>query len=364
VPSFQRTGRSPIDAMLSLGVVLSYSTAIVGRILLAARAVLAPLSALALPVVFTVSVSASAQSGSDLERGRALYREGLSLEAAGDWKAALQKFEEVARIRLTPQVRFHMARTKEHLGRLTEALGDYRMAEYEGAKTQAPELGLISEARSNLQQRVPRLVLEQQGPRGVQQLFLDGVGLGQNQLGLELAVDPGRHTVLAVWADGAKLEQTVDSREGQTTRVLLRQPESSASSSPLRATAGLARPDSASPRDRRVWPIVLGSAGLAGIATGAGLLYLRQQALQKLESGCGDDHDDCPVSLKSSYERGRLYSWLGPVVGGVGVVAVGAAVTLWFVSDPRRDDSPRSGSARLLLMSSTAGAGVELVGSF
>ena len=324
--------------MLRLGAVLSFSAAIVGRMLLAVRAGLARFRATAALVVCTLSVSVSAQSASDLERGRSLYREGLSLEAAGDWKAALQKFQDVARIRLTPQVRFHMARTKEHLGRLTEALGDYRMAEYEAARVRAPELGLISEARRNLQQRVPRLVLEQQGPRGVQRLTLDGVELGQNQLGLELAVDPGRHTVEAVWADGAKLEQTVDAREGHTTRVLLRQPESSASSGPLEVAAGPARSERASPRVRRVWPIVLGSAGLAGIATGAGLLYLREEALSKLESGCGPDHEDCPDSLKGTYDRGKLYSWLGPVVAGAGVAAVGAAVTLWFVTDPRRDD--------------------------
>jgi tetratricopeptide (TPR) repeat protein len=337
----------------------------VGRmLLLAARAVLGRFSATAVLVVCTVSVSVSAQSASDLERGRALYREGLSLEAAGDWKAALQKFEEVARIRLTPQVRFHMARTKEYLGRLTEALGDYRMAEYEAAQVHAQELGLISEARRNLQKRVPRLVIEQQGPGGLQGLTLDGVALGQNQLGLELAVDPGRHTVAAVWADGAELEQTVDLREGQKTRVLLRQPESSTSSGSLEASAGPARTERASPRVRLVWPIILGSVGLAGIATGAGLMYLREEALNKLDSACGPDHHACPDSLKGTYDRGKLYSWLAPVVAGAGVVAVGAAVTLWYVTGPRRDDESTSGSARLFLVSSASGTGVELVGSF
>jgi tetratricopeptide (TPR) repeat protein len=349
--------------MLSLGAVLSFSAAIVGRMLLAAPAALARFWAAAL-VVCTVSVPVSAQSVDDLERGRALYREGLSLEAAGDWKAALQKFEDVARIRLTPQVRFHMARTKEHLGRWTEALGDYRMAEYDAARVKAQELGLISEARRALQRRVPRLVIEQRGPRGLLRLALDGVELGQNQLGLELAVDPGRHTVEAVWADGAKLEQTVDSREGQTTRVLLRQPESSASSGGLESTAGPARSELAAPRGRRVWPIILGSVGLAGIATGAGLMYLRQEALNQLERACGPDHDDCPDSLQGTYDRGKLYSWLGPVVGGAGVAAVGAAITLWFINDPRREEQTASGPARLFLVSSTGGAGVAFVGSF
>jgi hypothetical protein len=66
-----------------------------------------------------------------LAEARVWFRDGLSLEAAGDWAGALTRFEQVAKVRFTPQVRFHVARCKEHLGRMTEALGDYRISEYE-----------------------------------------------------------------------------------------------------------------------------------------------------------------------------------------------------------------------------------------
>jgi hypothetical protein len=351
--------------MLRLGAVLSFSAAIVGRVLLAVRAAYVLVSMAVLVGFCTAAPSAYAQTAADLERGRVLFREGLALEAAGDWKEALGKFEAVARIRLTPQVRFHIARTKEYLGRLTEALGDYRMAEYEATQTQAQELPLISQARSALQQRIPRLVIEQGAGGGLQRLTLDGVDLGQNQLGLELAVDPGRHTVVASWVSGAKLEQAVDSREGEITRVLIRPPESSAS--PVveqRVPAPRPAPERISPRARQFWPVILGSVGVAGIATGAGLFYLREEARTQLDDACVPDRSSCPESLRGTYDRGQMFSWLAPVVGGVGVVTVGAAGTWGLLSEPPREKKPVSARTRLNLRSSTGGLGVELAGSF
>jgi hypothetical protein len=61
-------------------------------------------------VAGTVAPVAHAQSQDDLDRARNLFRQGLSLEAAANWAAALGKFQDVARVKLTPQVRFHIAR--------------------------------------------------------------------------------------------------------------------------------------------------------------------------------------------------------------------------------------------------------------
>ncbi|MEZ4376632.1 MAG: hypothetical protein R3B07_37860, partial [Polyangiaceae bacterium] len=101
---------------------------------------------------------AVAQSKDDLAKARRLFRQGLSLEAAGDFAGALAKFDEVAKVKLTPQVRFHMGRCKEELGRLNEALGDYRLAEYEAREAGAKELPEISAAKEKLEARVPKLV--------------------------------------------------------------------------------------------------------------------------------------------------------------------------------------------------------------
>jgi len=105
------------------------------------------------------SVPALAQTAAELARGRDLFWQALSLEVAGDWAGALARIQQAAQIKTTPQVRFHLARCKEQLGRLTEALGDYRLSEYEAVRVNAAELNEIKNGRQTLEKRVPKLVV-------------------------------------------------------------------------------------------------------------------------------------------------------------------------------------------------------------
>src|SRR5262249_4863896 len=45
----------------------------------------------------------------ELDQARETYRTALALETAGDWAGALAKMRDVAAVKLTPQVRFHLA---------------------------------------------------------------------------------------------------------------------------------------------------------------------------------------------------------------------------------------------------------------
>src|ERR1044071_10265846 len=66
---------------------------------------------------------ALAQDANELKRARAQFQQATELEQAGNWTAALQAFREVGQVRMTPQVRFHIAVCEEKLGRLVAALG-------------------------------------------------------------------------------------------------------------------------------------------------------------------------------------------------------------------------------------------------
>ena len=151
-----------------------------------------------------LAVSSRAESvpTEKLEEARGWYRDGLSLEAAGDWARALARFERVAEVRLTPQVRFHVARCKEHLGRFTEALGEYRISEYEAERDGLVELAEITQARQSLEARVPKLELRRGTGAERAAVRLDGVELGQRTA--QFGVDPGPHLVTATkpgWRD-------------------------------------------------------------------------------------------------------------------------------------------------------------------
>src|SRR5687768_4217497 len=76
----------------------------------------------------TIAVPAAAQDEEALAQARAKFNEAIALQAAGDCARALEKFQAVARIKLTPQVQFNIALCEERLGRLVAALGHYRLA--------------------------------------------------------------------------------------------------------------------------------------------------------------------------------------------------------------------------------------------
>src|SRR5689334_16529333 len=59
---------------------------------------------------------AQPKGGNPLDKARAQFQQGLALETAGDWAGALSLFVQVAAVKLTPQVRFHVGLCEEHLG--------------------------------------------------------------------------------------------------------------------------------------------------------------------------------------------------------------------------------------------------------
>ncbi len=140
-----------------------------------------------------VLVCSAALGQSNAGQAREIFRAGLALEAAGDWAGALVKFRQVAEDRPTPQVRFHIARCQEFLGRWTEALGTYRLALGEAEALQVEEvLQEGNRARLALEERIPKLTLVRGEGAEAAVLFVDGVEMGASAAGA-----PPRGT----WAD-------------------------------------------------------------------------------------------------------------------------------------------------------------------
>src|SRR5882672_904089 len=181
-------------------------------------------AALGAGVVVSAPRPARAQTQEELERARQQFRQGLSLEAAGNWSAALAKFVEVGKVKLTPQVRFHSARCNEQLGRLNEALGEYRLAEYEAGQQGLKEAAEISQARQALESRVPKLVIKRGEGAEAARIELDGVELGEAQIGQPVAVDPGPHTIVAKLGGDRQVEESASVKESETAEVVLKAP--------------------------------------------------------------------------------------------------------------------------------------------
>jgi hypothetical protein len=273
---------------------------------------------------------AHAQSQDDLNSARSLFREGLALEAAGNWAAALGKFQEVRRVKLTPQVRFHIARCQEHLGRLSEALGEYRLAEYEAGAQDLTELESITEARQGLEARIPKVIITRGEGASDARVQLDGVELGDTQIGEAVNVDPGPHRVTARLPDGTQFEQPFTAKIAETAAVELVLPEALRAQAAAPTTAGSpAAADRGAPSSGPgPLPFIIGGVGVASPAASGVFFVLRNGAASDLDEVCRDSV--CPASLEGTQSRGETYALLSTVTLGVGIVGVGVATYLFL----------------------------------
>lgn len=320
-----------------------------------------------------LTTPAHAQDKEALEKARRLYRQGISKEAAGDWAGALAKFEEVAKVKLTPQVRFHMGRCKENLGRLTEALGDYRVAEYEAEQAGAKELDEIRGAREKLEGRVPKLVIVRGKGAENAKIELDGVEVGDSQVGKEVSVDPGPHRVVAKLPNGQSFEESVNVSEGQTEQLELVAPKD------LGVAAALAEPeeeegpppdDGADAREDEgsgALPWVIGGIGAVSLVASGVFFTMKNSAEDDLDKECRGDI--CPKSLQSKQDDGEMFATLTTVTLGVGVVGIGVAAVMLLTSGGAPDDAAKEASRdpkrlRVHVGTSSRFMGVNLGGSF
>lgn len=311
----------------------------------AARALLVALACAGASSPLLVASPASAQTADELKEARRLFRQGLSLEAAGDFAGALTKFEQVGRVKLTHQVRFHMGRCKAELGRLNEALGDYRLAEYEAEGSK--ELPEISAAREKLEARVPKLVITRgEGAEG-SRIELDGVELGEAKLGADVAVDPGPHTLVVRLPNKQRFELQVTVSEGESKEVEIIPPDDLPlvdSEEPSSVGSEDVVPDKPVVEESgSAVPWIIGGVGVASLAA-SGIFYMLKSGVESdLESSCRGSV--CPKSVEDKQSSGESYALLSNVTFGVGLVGVGVAVVM-LLSDGPSESAPPAEQAR------------------
>ena len=299
-----------------------------------------------LPIVCALLASQApvfAQDVTELKRARAQFQQATELERAGNWTAALQAFREVGQVRMTPQVRFHIAVCEENLGRLVAALGGYELALSDADKV-GPDFEAEVEANvTKLRARIPKLVIERGEGASAAAIELDGVALGDSSIGVEVPLDPGPHAVTAKAPNRKPFESTVTLKEEETIRLELELEEIPQEQAPL----GLAAAPPEKPASKVV-PFVIGGVGVATLI-GSGVLFgLRQSALSELEDAC--DGSQCPKSIESRYDDLKFYHYASFVTLGVGVAAVGTAGALLFFQ--RKEPGPAQDTVSLQVVPS------------
>jgi hypothetical protein len=284
---------------------------------------------------------------------------------AGDWAGALARLQQVAQIKITAQIRFHLARCKEHLGRLTEALGDYRLAEYEASRVNAAELNEIKLGRQSLEKRVPKLVVTVSPALVDATVELDAIALGNIRLGKPTPIDPGDHMLLVRLPDGQSFVKRVTVAEASTTKVQLSPPQGfvyeptqNKAVTPEQRKVVQQSPAAEVPK----WAWVAGGVGTAGLVSASILWYVRARAIEDLNNQC-NDAGNCSPSQRSAQTRGEVASIAAPIAFGVGILGLGAAAYGIF-KRPTTVVEPSSKRVGISFLADQQFAGIRLNGAF
>jgi hypothetical protein len=205
------------------------------------------------------------------------------------------------------------------------------------ARTSCPKLVQSDCAQwmSELTASLPSVVFEARDAQGRDRadvhVFIDGAPVGE-QLGQEVTVDPGPHTLRFEREGSTPIEQEVVVRTGEKGRVVtIRFPEP-ASPAP---TAVAKSSDRDRGRSARPLPLllspVLGAAGLAAVGVGSYLAISGSSQLADLRNTCA------PHCEQADVDRLNLRYRIAAGVIGVGVVAIGVAVFLYVTRPTMRD---------------------------
>ncbi len=322
-----------------------------------------PIILLGMSTVFAVGAVEAAPTRAQLAEAREAYREGIALEMAGDWGKALAKFRQVAEINAAPQVRFHIGRCQENLGRWTEALGAYRLALAQAREANAKDVIKEAEAAlAALEEKIPRVRIELAAGSETASIQLDGVELGAAALREPILVDPGSHRIEASLIGHQPQVITFDvaARDESTVTVPAFVPLEAAAPKPS-PTKPAPEPvgEEESATGSTVVPWLITGAGVASLGASGVFYGLRANAISTLEDRCGKELN-CTEADRGTYDNGKTYTTVANITLGAGIVGVGLGLT-WLLSSGGSSEASAAKSSTQLIVH---GKGASLVGAF
>jgi hypothetical protein len=312
----------------------------------------------------TVTSAGRAEPGDDaLSFARALFVQAERDEDAGHWADARARLEQVAKMKLTAGVRYHIALCDEHLGRVATALAGFTAARDEAIAENAQDvLRLVGQEMSPLVARVPRLSIRVSPAVAGTQVTLDGAVVRPEQIGATVPVDPGLHRVEATAPGRAptRMEVTLDERDVTFLDVVLQPaavPETTRSRGPG-ADAALAPipPPARQAGPNLVAPLVMTAAAVALAGAGVGAYLAAGAARDDALEQCKQSYSFAPDACDSLKQPVRTWDWLAASAWAGAAVSATVAVVLWV----QKSGPARTGSGQLVFGPGSIGA----IGSF
>jgi hypothetical protein len=273
----------------------------------------------------------SASAEIDLEVLRQRFKRALALEERAKWAEAKAEFEEIGKLKMTAQVRFHIGLCEESLGQLATALEHYEAALQLAESDRSNNEDVLTTAPEHiaaLEPRVPRVKLTVEN-EGTAEILLDGQAKGKAKRGVEFRLNPGDHRIEVVRPGKSNFVRKFSSEESSVLEFSI--PESTAVVSDATETKApapklLTETEPGNP----VPAIVVGAGGLSLLVASGVFVGLWQAAISEVRATCNDQDQQCSPALASRVDDGKLYSGLAWGLGAAGVAMAATGAVLYF----------------------------------
>jgi hypothetical protein len=330
-------------------------------------------AAAVLAAVTWTTLSVAAPSRQDVAKADKLFRDAKTLMGQGKLAEACPKLEESQSLDPAPGTKYQLAVCYEGTGRLATALAYYlEIADLAKAAGFKDKEKVARDRATALEPKVPRIVIEVAAadrPSGLA-ITRDGAAVEEGQYNRPILVDPGECTIEAS-APGKKPFRSTVTVKGEGTRVTVPIRLQDVEDFGKRDVLPPPPPPSTGVGGQRIAGIVVGVAGLGGIAVGS---VFGLQAKSTYDKAIKDT-TLCP-SKTACYPEGKklvdaaqadaTLSTIAFAAGGV-VVAGGLVLILTGRPSPQPPASgnkPSSASATVVPVLAPGFGGLTAVGRF
>ncbi|WP_437587156.1 hypothetical protein [Sorangium sp. So ce1000] len=290
-----------------------------------------------------------APSAAELASARHLFGLGLAAEDSGQWAEALETYERISKIVVSPSLWYHLGVCHEALGHVVEALNAFELAA--SGATARKELALARESRSRLEKlrvKTSQIVLRLPEDATGVRVEIDGEPIHAALVGAAILVGPGaRRVVVEAENYAARFDATVQAETGAVVelRAELGRKRPLAALRPS-APARQAPPLAPAPGPRVSPEVVVGAAA----ALAAGAVVTGVMAYDVRHSFLKMNENPAPGSLgerQALHDRGQALAVTSTVLTGAALIAGGFATYLFWPSSSSSAAPPDAAGRRL-----------------
>lgn len=318
---------------------------------------------------------ASTPPPTDVDRARDIFKEGRELAQAGRYPEACEKFEASLALDRGIGTLFNLADCREHLGKNASAVTIFRAVAARAEEAKQTDRAELARGRAAaLEPKIDYLVVDvdpTSAPSGLA-VSADGEALAKEKWGQRVAIDPGKHAIVASAAGKKPWTKNLDVPEPGATIVVTipdlvaaeptAEPSAASPVPPAGATPAEDVP-AAKGHDNTVQLFLLGGVGAGVIAAGAGFAaysWSNEDAKHVCPTSVNCTTSD--VSRHAQFASdARTARAIGYVGVGVSLASLATAGIIWLVRHNHHESPTAFGAGPVV---GNGNVGAEMEGSF